>query len=89
MSESDKDREAQERIRGKAAKSMELMQQEFGGVAAAEAAHARGEEVKGRLGTLFPTDGTGELLDRFFGGDLDIANMSDDDIRGAAYSRDK
>lgn len=29
------------------------------------------------------------VLDRLLGGDLDIANMTDDDIRGAAYLRDK
>lgn len=54
------------------------------------------EEKGGRLGaertfeklrSLDLVFGFGNALARVVGGDLDIANMSDDDIRNAAYSR--
>ncbi len=54
FSQSQEDREAQERIKARAGRSMDLLSQELGRVPAAVAAHERGEEVRGRLGTLFP-----------------------------------
>jgi hypothetical protein len=50
------DREAQDRLRARAGRSMELLRQEFERVSQAEADHAAGIPVVGRLAPLFPSE---------------------------------